>query len=217
MKPKFIIIEGGEGAGKGTAIAIAKALLGESMVFTREPGGSPLAEKIRTLSLDTEEGKQANAKTQFGLVWAARADHMKNTVIPALKAGKHVVCDRFDSSTWTYQICGQEDSELKALFFDTRRVYLGEHAPDLYIYLDVDPVIGLQRRNAAGDLNHFDTKPLDFHQRVRAGYQEFMTRVPSVTIDASQSMADVEQEFRRVLTQFIEGSLIVETPAIRNN
>lgn len=207
-KPKFIVIEGGEGAGKGTMIRRARELFGDSLVLTREPGGSPYAEEIRRLALNTEGGKHANAHTQFGLVWAARADHLKSTIRPALDAGKHVLCDRFDSSTWTYQICGQEGEELKDLFFQVRALYLGDTAPDLYIYLDVDPAIGLARRKAeeGAEVNHFDERPLEFHQKVRAGYLDFLTKVPSRIINAERPLEAVVAEFDSVIQSLLKVS-----------
>ncbi len=205
MKTKFIIIEGGEGTGKTTMLNAAREIYGEQLVFSREPGGSPFGEDIRHLALKTEGGAQANAFTQFCLVWASRSDHMKNIVLPALEAGKHVLCDRFDSSTWTYQICGQEGHHIKELFWQMRDKCLGEVKPDLYIYLDVDPKVGLARRNGQqyDDITHFDTKPLEFHQRVREGYLEFMKTVPSRIIDAHRPLDEVKEEFCRVLRECI--------------
>src|SRR5579864_4280814 len=105
-KGKFIVLEGGEGAGKSTQLRVIKEILGDDIVITREPGGSPYAEEIRNVILKSTNAGQADAKTHFALFWAARADHMKNTVLPALNAGKHVISDRFDSSTFAYQIYG---------------------------------------------------------------------------------------------------------------
>ncbi|MFM2357597.1 MAG: hypothetical protein RJA61_334 [Candidatus Parcubacteria bacterium] len=202
---KFIVIEGCEGAGKSTQILELKKKYGEAVITTREPGGSPFAEVIRSVILSSS-AKEADAKTQFGLFWAARADHMRNTVIPALLNGKHVICDRFDSSSYIYQIYGQEDPSLKDLFFKVRDVYLGEYVPDVYIFLDVDPKEGLSRKNKQKGvvLNHFDQRDLSFHKRVRDGLLEFFDIVPFERIDANKGFKKVSNELVKVIDSVIK-------------
>lgn len=191
---KFIVLEGGEGAGKSTQLTKLKEIYGDDLVVTREPGGSPYAEEIRHVILKSEHAGQANAKTHFGLFWAGRADHIKNTIMPALKAGKIVVCDRFDSSTFAYQIFGQQATELKDMFFTFRDFFLEGCEPDLYIYMDVDIEKGLARRSDDKEqINHFDERELDFHKRMREGYQEFLNKVPSVIIDANPPFDEVQK------------------------
>jgi len=193
-KGKFIVIEGGEGSGKTTIVKLIKETF-PSLVVTREPGGSPFAEKIRSLILSSD-AKDADANTQFGLFWAARADHVKNTIIPALQKGISVISDRFDSSSFAYQIYGQENQHLKKLFFQVRKIYLGNCIPDIYIFLDVDPKEGLKRRaNEKGyDKNHFDERNLDFHIRIREGFLEFLKNVSHVVINANLSLEKVKAE-----------------------
>lgn len=202
---KFIVLEGCEGAGKSTQIEELKKVYGNKIITTREPGGSPFAEVIRSVILSSS-AKDADAKTQFGLFWAARADHMRNTIIPALKEGKHVFCDRFDSSSYIYQIYGQEDSSLKDLFFSVRDVYLGEYIPDLYVFLDVDPKEGLLRKNKQKGivLNHFDQRDLAFHKRVREGLIEFFEIVSCKRIDANKSFKKVTSELVQVIDSVIK-------------
>lgn len=202
---KFIVLEGCEGAGKSTQIEELEKKYGDKIITTREPGGSPFAEVIRSVILSSS-AKEADSKTQFGLFWAARADHMRNTVIPALKAGKHVVCDRFDSSSYIYQIYGQEDPSLKDLFFKVREVYLGEYVPDVYIFLDVDPQEGLSRKNKQKGivLNHFDQRDLSFHKRVREGLMEFFEIVSCKKIDANKSFKKVSNELVKVIDSVIK-------------
>ena len=129
----FIVLEGGEGAGKSSQMESLKKDFGDNFVFTREPVGSLYAEEIRNLILKSPNASQADAKTLFALFWAARADHLKNTILPALDAGKHVICDRFDSSTFAYQIYGQEAHELEDFFWKMRDFYLQDIKPDVYI------------------------------------------------------------------------------------
>jgi len=201
-KGLFIVVDSGEGAGKTTQLNNVKELLGDSLVLTREPGGSVYAEDIRNLILKNLHAGQADAKTLFALFWAARADHLKNTIKPALEAGKTVISDRFDSSTFAYQLVAQGNRELEDLFWKMREFYLGDLKPDLYVYFDIDPVIGLARKNQQGaeELNHFEARKIDFHSAIRAGFREFITLVPNaVTIDASQSKEKVWEEFKSVL------------------
>jgi dTMP kinase len=201
----FIVVDSGEGSGKTTQLNNARDLFGDSLVLTREPGGSLYAEMIRKVILDPMAG-QADAKTLFGLFWAARADHLKNTIKPALEAGKIVISDRFDSSTFAYQLVAQGNRDLEPLFWQMREFYLGDLKPDLYVYFDIDPVVGLARKNQQGgdELNHFEARKIDFHNAIRAGYKEFITLVPNaVIIDAGQSKEKVWEDFKKVLDQRI--------------
>ncbi len=206
-KGLFIVVDSGEGAGKTSQLNRAKEVFGNALVLTREPGGSPYAEEIRQLILKSPNASQADAKTLFALFWAARADHMKNTILPALEAGKIVISDRFDSSTFAYQIIAQGASELKDFFWQIRDFYLGDNKPDLYVYFDIDPVIGLARKNQQGgeELNHFEARKIDFHNRLREGFKEFITHVPHQVIDASQPIEKVWDDFKEVLEKSIKG------------
>lgn len=194
---KFIVLEGGDGSGKSSQLRKIEEILqgrkedlGE-FVFTREPGGSVYAEEIREVTLNSPNAKQASAKTAFALFWASRTDNLKNTIIPALESGKNVICDRFDSSTFAYQIFGQESTELEKDFDFFREFFVGEYKPDLYIYLDVDIEIGLKRKGNAGiEKNHFDRKG-DFLKRMNEGYKKFLSKVPSVIVDANPPFEEV--------------------------
>jgi len=197
----FIVVDSGEGAGKTTQIKRAKDFFGDIVVLTREPGGSPYAEEIRNLILHSPSAGQADAKTLFALFWAARADHMKNTIIPALKAGKMVICDRFDSSTFAYQIVAQGARDLEKFFWLAREFYLGEFAPDLYVYFDIDPVVGLARKKqqSAEEQNHFEDRPMEFHTTLQKGFKEFMKGVPHRIIDANKPIDAVWNDFKAIL------------------
>jgi dTMP kinase len=192
---KFIILEGGEGAGKSSQLRDIKELYGDKIITTREPGGTPYAEEIRRIILKSENADQADAKTHFALFWAARADHLKNKIIPALESGINVISDRFDSSTFAYQIYGQEAKELEGFFWQMRDFYLGDNKPDIYIYLDVSAEEGLRRKSfqSEDENNHFDDRKVDFHNRMRNGFTEFLKRVPSVVIDANPSKMEVKK------------------------
>lgn len=197
---KFIVIDGGEGAGKTTLIkALAKRFSAKKILLTHEPGGTEFADKIRGLVL-SKEAKEAGAETQFGLMWAARAEHLKHKIIPALAKGITVVSDRFDSSTFAYQIYGQEAKHLEKLFWRTREIFLRECKPDLYIFLDVLPEVGLKRVTGRKEAKtHFDERALAFHQRVRAGFLGFLKNVPHKAIDANRNLEIVQSDFFRVI------------------
>ncbi len=196
----FIVVDSGEGAGKTSQLKKAQEFFGDKLVLTREPGGSLYAEEIRNLILKSPNAGQADAKTLFALFWAARADHIKNTIIPALKEGKIVICDRFDSSTFAYQIVAQGARELQDFFWEVRDFYLGECKPDMYIYFDIDPKIGLARKSGQGtEINHFEDRKIEFHNSVRAGFKEFLLQVPNKVIDASQPIDKVWEDFKSII------------------
>ena len=197
---KFIVIDGGEGSGKTTILKwFAKTPLGKKVLITHEPGGAELAHKIRALDL-SKKAKEAGAETQFCLMWAARADHLKNKIIPALAKGVSVISDRFDSSTFAYQIYGQEARHLEKLFWQTREIFLRERKPDLYIFLDVKPEVGLKRVAGRKEAKtHFDERASAFHQRVRAGFLRFFKNVPHKIIDANQSMKAGQDDFLNMI------------------
>lgn len=200
---RFVILDGTEGVGKSTQLKRLKEHFGDRVVFTREPGGSPYAEEIRDVVLNSQYAGEADALTHFSLFWAARSDHMQKTVIPALEAGKHVISDRFDSTTFAFQIRGQEHAELYDLFFRMREQCLGDVQPDRYILFDLDPEIGLTRKAKQKDelLNHFDARDLAFHNRNREGFKEFADHVPHVFIDASKAIDEVTQDLLAILKQ----------------
>jgi|SRR3989338_2927992 len=194
MSGKFIVLEGGEGAGKSTVARFLKEQLPkEQFLFTREPGGTPLAEKIRTVFISTE-ASEANGETELALVWAGRLDHVRAKITPVREAGKTVISERFDSSTYAYQIYGQEAPHLKPLFFEFRKL-LHNTLPDIYIFLDVVPEEGLRRvRRSGKPTDHFEQKSLDFHKRVHEGYLEFFKTVQSVVVDANRPLREVQKD-----------------------
>lgn len=193
---RFIVIDGGEGAGKTAVLKwFAKTALGKKFLITHEPGGTRFADKIRELAL-SKEAALAGAETQFGLMWAARADHLQHKILPALGKGVNVICDRFDSATYAYQIRAQGALYLENLFWQTREAFLGDAKPDLYIFFDVEPIEGLRRvMNRQGRKTHFDERKLDFHRKVRVGFLEFFKKVSYKIVDANQDLEKVKKDF----------------------
>lgn len=207
QKGKLIVIDGGDGCGKSTVIEYLKSIYTDphKTVFTREPGGSPFAEKIRGLMVDPE-AKNASGYVHFGLIWASRADHLEKLVMPAIEEGKNVITDRFDSSTYAYQIFAQKSQDLKELFSQVRQKYVVEKCPpDLYIYLDVDPAEGVRRINSRGDAqkNHFDEGSLEYFKTVREGYLEFINQQKHEIVDANQAMDTVKEDVRKIISNLI--------------
>ncbi|WP_428492304.1 dTMP kinase [Rhodopila sp.] len=188
---RFITLEGGEGAGKTTQSALlADALiaLGMQVIRTREPGGAPGAELLRGILLDGSIDWVPRAETL--LHFAARAEHLANTILPALRAGKWVVCDRFHDSTLAYQGYGQgAERDLITLLIDRSEV-----APDLTIVLDLgEPVASQRIRRRGGGSDRYERLDAAFHARVRQGFREIAAAEPKrcVLVDASANIADV--------------------------
>lgn len=188
---RFITLEGGEGAGKSTNARFIKAWLeqrGREVILTREPGGSPLAEAIRGVVLQSwDEGMPQ--LTEALLMFSARSAHLEATVLPALEAGKDVICDRFVDSSYAYQGAGNGFSiaKLQAL----EEMVLGNLRPDLTIVFDLDPEIGLQRARNRGEQNRFEDETLAFMQRVRRAFLDRAEMQPSryAVLNAGQELA----------------------------
>ncbi|MCW8110025.1 dTMP kinase [Yersinia intermedia] len=206
MNSKFIVIEGLEGAGKTTArdtvVATLRAQGINDIVFTREPGGTPLAEKLRDLIKQGIDGEVLTDKAEVLMLYAARVQLVENVIKPALARGSWVVGDRHDLSSQAYQGGGRGiDSQLMTSLRDT---VLGEFRPDLTLYLDLPPVVGLARARARGELDRIEQESLAFFERTRARYLELAAADTSIkTIDASQPLEQVSTSIRRVLTQWL--------------
>ena len=191
---RFITFEGGEGAGKSTQLKrLAETLRerGREVVTTREPGGSPGAEQIRSLLVSGEPDRW-DGMTEALLHFAARRDHLRATVWPALKAGKWVLCDRFADSTLAYQGYGRglPIADLQAL----QRVALGDFAPDLTLILDLPVAEGFARAaGRAGSADRFERLDPDFHELLRQGFLRIAADHPGrcVLIDASGDIESV--------------------------
>ena len=149
MKGKFIIIDGMDGSGKGTQIELLKEkLANQQVLFTREPGGSPKAEQIRPLILQ-KDGPVSNAVCDLFLFFAARGSHIQDVVVPARAAGKHVICDRYDSSTFAFQLRGDQSEPWLEQLFDAIRGRLPsqDYWPGMYIVLDLPAEVAHRRRS----------------------------------------------------------------------
>lgn len=203
---RFITLEGGEGAGKSTQarrLAAHLSAQGIPVLVTREPGGSPGAERIRTVLL---EGQGFDPVAEAMLMFAARREHLVVTIRPALAAGMWVICDRFADSTRAYQCHGQGvPGEVYARLAD---LALEGIAPDLTLILDVDTTVGILRAAARGlalglSPDRYEGLDPGFHKKVRMGFLQIAAAEPErcVVIDAGRDIEDVWAEIRRSVTE----------------
>ncbi|HDR1187257.1 TPA: dTMP kinase [Pasteurella multocida] len=202
---KFIVLEGIEGAGKTTARdSIVRALHAHGIhdiVFTREPGGTPLAEKLRQL-IKHETEEPVTDKAELLMLYAARIQLVENVIKPALAQGKWVIGDRHDMSSQAYQGGGRQLDQ--HLLHTLKQTILGEFEPDLTLYLDLDPVLGLSRAKGRGALDRIEQQNLDFFHRTRQRYQELVRHNPkAVTIDASQTMSKVAEDVESAIETWL--------------
>lgn len=198
---RLIVLEGGEGAGKSTQAAFVSGWLrerGRTVVQTREPGGSPLAEATRQLVLERwDEG--IDATTEILLMFAARAAHLHAKVRPALDRGDDVVCDRFVDATYAYQGGGRG---MRAADIDTlAALVLKRLRPQLVLLLDIDPRTGVERVRGRGQANRFDDEALAFQARVRRTYLKRARAEPRryAVVDAGREPASVSRDIARAL------------------
>ncbi|MEL0577921.1 dTMP kinase [Pectobacterium punjabense] len=207
MNSKFIVIEGLEGAGKTTARNIVVDTLRshgvKEVVFTREPGGTPLAEKLRELIKQGIADEKVTDKAEVLMLYAARVQLVDNVIKPALADGKWVIGDRHDLSSQAYQGGGRGiDQQLLRSLRDT---VLGDFRPDLTLYLDLPPAIGLQRARQRGELDRIEQESLAFFDRTRSRYQELAAEDDRIlTIDASQSIDAVSADIQATLQQWLQ-------------
>lgn len=208
MKGKFIVIEGLEGAGKSTAhasvVQVLKELGVQDVLFTREPGGTPLAEKLRQL-IKHETEEPVTDKAELLMLYAARIQLVENVIKPALAQGKWVVGDRHDMSSQAYQGGGRQ---LDAQFMRTlKEGVLGDFEPDLTIYLDIDPAVGLTRARGRGELDRIEQMHFDFFHRTRARYLELVQNNPkAVIINAAQPIEQVQAEIESAVKDWVKSN-----------
>ncbi|MBZ4038714.1 dTMP kinase [Novilysobacter selenitireducens] len=188
-QPRLVTLEGGEGAGKSTVLAALRDTLasaGHEVVCTREPGGTPLAEQIRDLLLDPRHEPPAQ-ETELLLMFAARAQHVRETVLPALARGAWVLSDRFTDASYAYQ-GGARGGDVQFIAELERRVVGIE--PGLTLLLDVPVQVGLSRMRGRGDADRIESEREDFFERVRTAYLGRAQAHPERfrLIDASQAL-----------------------------
>ena len=189
----FISFEGTEGVGKTTLIRKIYEYLvqqGQAVVLTREPGGTPMAEQIRSLLLSVNHDENMSNDTELLLMYAARAQHLQQVIVPALLAGKTVLCDRFTDASFAYQCAGRGLSREKLHVLNQNFV---SHMPNVTFWLDAPIELVMSRARERGALDRFEQEKVTFFEKVRAGYQELFEQSPErmKCLDATQSPEQV--------------------------
>ncbi len=201
----FITLEGTEGAGKSSNLSFINDFLRSrniDLIVTREPGGTPIAEEIRSLLLIPRSEKICE-NTELLLIFAARAQHLQHLIEPSLRSGQWVLSDRFTDASFAYQGGGRQ------MNMDTisqlERMVQGDLRPDLVILLDVPVEIGMRRVLKRGALDRFEQENIAFFERVRESYLQRAKAMPDsyAVIDAKQSLAKVQQDIVSILEPYL--------------
>jgi dTMP kinase len=204
----FITVEGPEGAGKSTILSELYQQLvkdGYDVMQTREPGGISIAEQIREVILN-KENIAMDKRTEALLYAAARRQHLVEKVIPALENGSIVICDRFIDSSLAYQ--GNARGIGMNEVMNINQFAIEDRMPDLTLYFDIEPEAGLQRiaQHDGREVNRLDLESLDFHERVRKGYQALINQYPEriQVVDASRTKEEVFSAAYDIVKKFID-------------
>ena len=205
LKGKFIVVEGMEGAGKSSAISVIEQVLnqqGIEFINTREPGGTPLAESLREIVKSASHQEKLTDETELLLMYASRSQLLENRIFPALNEGKWVIGDRHDLSSRAYQGGGRGLDE--NLIDTIAQVTLKGFKPNLTLYLDISPKLGLARASARGDLDRIEQEQFAFFERVHEKYCQLANADDNITtIDASQAIEKVHDDIRNALALFL--------------
>lgn len=199
---KFIVITGGEGSGKTTCEKRLRELLPASgFCFTREPGGSDFGETARGL-FKKQYGVKPNELENMLIMEAARSHHVRSVVLPALERGQHVICDRFDESTYGYQCrSGMYGEHLRQLFYNLNDMACHGVKPDCYIMLDVPLAVTLQRIAASRGEKYdpYDNESLETHGQITEGIKFYLEFRPHRIVDGTRAPEVVAQEVVRII------------------
>ncbi|TCP96909.1 thymidylate kinase [Cricetibacter osteomyelitidis] len=205
MNGKFIVIEGLEGAGKTTALQAVQQILQQQhieFISTREPGGTPIAEALRTLWKEGIDGEHTTDKAELLMMYASRTQLVETVIQPALADGKWVIGDRHDMSTQAYQ-GGGRGLDI-GLLNQLKQAILGDFEPDFTLYLDIDPRIGLERAKGRGALDRIEQQHIDFFDRARARYLALVQNNPKAAlIKADQTLEQVTADIQSAVKNWI--------------
>ena len=202
----FLTIEGGEGVGKSTALKYIQNYLthlNKDILLTREPGGTKIAEEIRKILLMPNEKEKIIPATELLLMFASRAQHIAEVILPALKAGKWVISDRFVDASYAYQGGGRQIDLSSIKILDEWIV--GDIRPTVTLLLDAPPEIGLARAKHRGPQDRIEQEKKDFFERVRAVYLARAKEDPKRfhIIDATQSIENIEHHLKKILDELL--------------
>ena len=206
--PRFITVEGIEGAGKTSCLDLLEQRIrqrGHEVLVTREPGGTPLGEDLRQLLLGHRHDGMAD-DTELLLMFAARAEHLHAKIEPALAAGSWVLCDRFTDATYAYQGYGRGIDLQRIAALETW--VLGERRPDLTLLLDLPVEVGLERAGRRSTPDRFERQALTFFDRVRQGYLSLAASAPGRfrVVDAAQSLDQVSRQVTATIDAFLDSA-----------
>ncbi|MES9897819.1 MAG: dTMP kinase [Sedimenticola sp.] len=208
-KGKFITVEGGEGAGKSTNLDHIRRLLenaGKEVLFTREPGGTDLGEEVRELLLGHKHTGMSD-DAELLLMFAARAEHLHNKIIPALEAGKWVLCDRFTDASYAYQGGGRgiDNGRIAALEAWVQQGL----KPDLTLLLDLPIEVGLERAGKRSEPDRFESEKAAFFDKVRSAYLAIAEREPERVrvVNAAEPLERVQLSIELVIGAFLKGKV----------
>jgi dTMP kinase len=194
-----------EGAGKSSAIAVVESILQKhniNFINTREPGGTPLAESLRNIVKSSDHNETLTEETELFLMYASRSQLLTNKIIPATTQGVWVLADRHNMSSLAYQGGGRQFCEMTMKTISD--ITLKGFKPDITLYLDVEPKIGLARAKARGQLDRIELEKIDFFQRVHSQYKKIADSDNSViTINAANNITEVHSDISNVIEQFI--------------
>lgn len=196
---KLLVIEGGVGCGKTTQIALLKKEL-KGWEFYREPGSTEYGEKVRDAVQGLHSYKVEEYAAMFGYM-AARANLIRGVIIPKLLKGKNIILDRYWYSTYAYQ--GSNGAN-KKIIEQVSKIAVGSLKPDLVIFYDLSPKIGMKRKAGHKDSDRYDVKKIDFHNKVRRSYRQLGKKIGKIwkSVDASKSIEEVHEETLKLLKKY---------------
>lgn len=207
MRGKFITIEGTDGSGKSTQIELLMDYLrkkGADVIFTREPGGTQISEKIREIILDVDNSEMTGI-TEALLYAAARSQHVEEKIIPALEAEKIIICDRFVDSSIAYQGAARGLGAEKIMGINEAALH--GIMPDMTLFFDLSPEKGILRKKNERALDRLEKEKMDFHEKVYEGYKNLCKKYPEriKPIDADRSIDEVHSEVIEVIDGLLKG------------
>ena len=207
MRGKFITIEGTDGSGKSTQIELLMDYLrkkGADVIFTREPGGTQISEKIREIILDVDNSEMTGI-TEALLYAAARSQHVEEKIIPALEARKIIICDRFVDSSIAYQGAARGLGAEKIMGINEAALH--GIMPDMTLFFDLSPEKGILRKKNERALDRLEKEKMDFHEKVYEGYKNLCKKYPEriKPIDADRSIDEVHSEVIEVIDGLLKG------------
>lgn len=207
MRGKFITIEGTDGSGKSTQIELLMDYLrkkGADVIFTREPGGTQISEKIREIILDVNNSEMTGI-TEALLYAAARSQHVEEKIIPALEAGKIIICDRFVDSSIAYQGAARGLGAEKIMGINEAALH--GIMPDMTLFFDLSPEKGILRKKNERALDRLEKEKMDFHEKVYEGYKNLCKKYTEriKPIDADRSIDEVHSEVIEVIDGLLKG------------